>query len=195
MTERTRGVFPAIVGGSAAILAALLASLATAAFMGVYGYLMVIAPFVGKVSIAACIGSSYSSGRVTAAVIAPLTRAKSTVARGGSVVIPFLQMAWAVYVAWVVWTYALLRELGTPVGLVNLATRPGFLWKLVCAINKRGAWYVPLGDIEIRPVGWHLWVMWVVEVVATVVALLAGVAMGLEENERRRSAPNRDSPS
>jgi hypothetical protein len=65
------------------------------------------------------------------------------------------------YVAWAVWTYALLRRDDVDVNLSALLLQPTALAKLIVAVNEHGAWSLK----GFTPTGALLWVLWSLEAV------------------------------
>ncbi len=81
--------------------------------------------------------------------------------------------AFALYVSWAVWVSITLetQQIGT-ISWTKLATRPGMLWGLICAINQDGTW--SLGHDAVTK-GTTLWAVWIVEA-----AMVIGVAVGIQ---------------
>ena len=81
--------------------------------------------------------------------------------------------AFALYVSWAVWVSITLetQQIGT-ISWTRLATRPGMLWGLICAINQDGTW--SLGHDAVTK-GTTLWAVWIVEA-----AVVIGVAVGIQ---------------
>jgi hypothetical protein len=79
--------------------------------------------------------------------------------------------AFALYVSWAVWVSLTLetQHVGT-VSWMNLAARPGTLWRLICAINQDGTW--SLGHDAVTK-GTALWAVWIVEAAMVLVCALS----------------------
>jgi hypothetical protein len=84
--------------------------------------------------------------------------------------------ALALYLSWAVWA-ALIAESQNvePVSWMDLAARPGTLWRLICAINQDGTW--SLGSEGVTK-GTALWAVWIVEA-AIVVACAISVQFAI----------------
>ena len=72
----------------------------------------------------------------------------------------------ALYVAWVVFIYALLQRFQTTPGpsLYNIIVAPDLLWRIINRVNQSG-WFSTSGS---TPTGWELWSFWIGEAITIV---------------------------
>jgi len=81
------------------------------------------------------------------------------------------------YVSWVAWEHALLRQGGAKVPIQHIFQRPDAVWGLAREINEEGTF-----TVRNRPVkGTELWIAWICETLAVLAATIALPVMWLRD--------------
>lgn len=138
------------------LLAGLAASLVAALVLAyAYAYILVYLPIAGYITFIISAGFGAGIGWSTISVLKRGKVRNEVVMLGAAAGIGLL----ALYVAWAVWVYALLRRAEADVGLLPVLTNPPVLWEVIGAINAEGAWSIS----GATPSGAVLWILWAVE--------------------------------
>jgi hypothetical protein len=128
----------------------------------VYAYITVYSPIGGYISALFVVGYGFAVGICTA-IAANVSKCRSTKLAG---VLGFLVGLFAVYSAWVLFTFVFLRRAGADAGdaltwsfLPRLFVSPRPLWAFIKLVNQEG-WFSIAGG---TPKGIVLWIFWAIE--------------------------------
>lgn len=130
----------------------------------VYACILAYIPIVGYVSFVFAGGFGVLLG-IAAGKGLRFGRVRSS---GAWMLVAGVAAAFAWYVSWAVWLWAIINRGEGEITLGEILFHPGDLWILVRAVNEVGAWSLH----SFTPKGAVLWVLWTVEVI-----LIAGGAL------------------
>jgi hypothetical protein len=155
---------PAAAGAAAAAGVAVAAALAVA-----YAYAVLYIPLAGYVSIVLSTGFGLGMG-LASGLLLRLGKVRNVLV--ANLLVAGVALV-GLYVAWAVWTYALLRRSGVDDARLLPILNPLLLGKLVVAINETGAWSIR----SFTPTGPVLALFWLAElVIIFLAATVSGVA-------------------
>jgi hypothetical protein len=159
--------------GLSLVLVPIVAFIASVVLGVVYAYLVVYVPAAGYISILFVAGFAFLLGWLIS-ISGYAARCRST---GFLHVAGLIFGAFALYVSWAAFTFALLKrsDIGFHGSLLDVFRSPGAIWSFAKAINAEG-WYKVLG---ITPKGALLWIFWVIEALIVILgaAIIAGVGI------------------
>jgi hypothetical protein len=142
-------------------VAAILGSLLTAMLLGAgYGWLILYAPYAGRIAAFLAIGFGGLLGVFTGHWLRwALLRNRTLVMIAG---VFATMVAW--YTEWVVWSWELTRHADFAMKVWEMFLRPRAVWGVVRAVNRDGLWAID----NYTPTGIVLWGIWLVEAVVII---------------------------
>ncbi len=129
----------------------------------VYAYVTVYSPIGGYISILFIVGFGFAVGVLTA-MAARISKCRNPKLAAG---LGFLVSLFALYSAWVLFLFVLLRRSGLEVGwafLPDMFISPAATWSLIKGLNADG-WFSIAGG---TPSGIILWIFWAIEAIIIV---------------------------